>query len=83
HASFYDFLTDKSRSDKFFIDVSAVENNLAFASLRVMEHELRFNIYSLESSYLPNSAVHDLNKRVKDSISTELSYSCRLWGTHV
>ncbi|OJA13993.1 hypothetical protein AZE42_04602, partial [Rhizopogon vesiculosus] len=83
HISFYDFLTDKSRSDKFFIDVSGVENDLAFASLRVMEHELRFNICSLESSYLPNSAVHDLDKRVKDSISTELSYSCRFWGTHV
>ncbi|OJA13985.1 hypothetical protein AZE42_04595, partial [Rhizopogon vesiculosus] len=83
HASFYDFLTDKSRSDKFFIDVSALEIDLAFASLRVMEHELRFNICSLESSYLPNSDVHDLDKRVKDSISTELSYSCRFWGTHV
>src|SRR5882757_7107163 len=83
HASFYDFLTDKSRSDKFFIDVSAVENELAFASLRVMEHGLRFNICSLESSYLPNSAVSDLEKRVKESISPELSYSCRLWGAHL
>jgi hypothetical protein len=83
HASFYDFLTDKSRSDKFFIDVSLVQNHLAFASLRVMERSLRFNICSLESSYLPNSAVPDLEKRVKESILAELSYSCRFWGTHV
>ena len=83
HASFYDFLTDTARSKKFFIDVSSVERDLAFASLGVMKQGLRFNICSLESSYLPNSAVHDLDKRVKDSIPAELAYSCRFWGTHV
>ncbi|OJA13982.1 hypothetical protein AZE42_04599 [Rhizopogon vesiculosus] len=60
YAFFYDFLTNKSRSDKFFIDVSAVENDLEFASLRVMGHELRFNICSLGSSHWPNSVVHNL-----------------------
>lgn len=57
HASFYDFLTDKTRSDEFFVEVSSVRNDLAIASLRVMKEGLRFNICSLESSYLPNSAV--------------------------
>ncbi|OAX30999.1 hypothetical protein K503DRAFT_815941 [Rhizopogon vinicolor AM-OR11-026] len=83
HASLYDFPTDKSRSDKFFIDVSEVENDLAFASLGVMKHELHFNICSLGSSYLLNSAVPNLDTRLKDSISAELSYSCRFWGTRV
>jgi hypothetical protein len=85
HASFYDFLTDKSRSQDFFVDTSSVQSNLAFATLRVMdsEHGLRFNICSLENSYLPNSSVPDLEKRVKESISVELSYSCRFWGAHV
>jgi hypothetical protein len=83
HASFYDFLTNESQSGKFFIDVSLVKRDLAFASLRVMKKELRFNICSLDNSYLPNSAVSDLEKRVKDSISSQLSYSCRFFGTHV
>jgi hypothetical protein len=83
HASFYDFLTDESRSCHFFIDTSLVKSDLAFASLRVMKRDLRFNICSLECSYLPNSAVSDLEKRVKESIPAELSYSCRFWGTHV
>ena len=83
HASFYDFLTNKSRSNEFFVDASLVTSDLAFASLRVMERGLRFNICSLESSYLPNSAVLDLEERVKKSIPVELSYSCRYWGTHV
>ncbi|KAG1800887.1 uncharacterized protein HD556DRAFT_967441 [Suillus plorans] len=85
HASFYDFLTDELRSHDFFVDASAAHRDLAFASLRVMDSErgLRFNICSLENSYLPNSSVPDLEKRVKESIPTELSYSCRFWGTHV
>jgi hypothetical protein len=85
HASFYDFLTDKSRSHDFFVDTSLVQGDLAFATLRVMdsEHGLRFNICSLESSYLPNSSVPDFKKRVKECISVELSYSCRFWGAHV
>jgi hypothetical protein len=83
HASFYDFLTDKLRSDKFFVDVPLAQRDLAFGSLGVMKHDLRFNICSLESSYLPNSDIPDLEERVRKSISAELSYSCRFWGTHV
>jgi len=83
HASFYDFLTDKSRSNKFYVDTSLVQSGLAFASMGVMEHGLCFNICSLESSYLPNSAVLDLSERVKKFIPSQLSYSCRFWGMHV
>jgi len=83
HASFYDFLTDKSRSNKFYVDTSLVKGALAFASMGVMEHGLRFNICSLESSYLPNSAVLDLSERVKRFIPAQLSYSCRFWAMHV
>jgi hypothetical protein len=60
HASFYDFLTDKSWSHNFFVDTSSVQRNLAFAMLQVMEDGLRFNICSLESSYLPNFDVPNL-----------------------
>ncbi|KAG2078667.1 WD40 repeat-like protein [Suillus decipiens] len=84
HPSFYEFLTVSSRSQKFFVDVSPVAQlDLAFASLRIMEKGLRFNICDLETSYLPNSAVPNLQKRVEKSIPAELSYSCRFWGTHV
>ncbi|KAG1845836.1 hypothetical protein F4604DRAFT_1936749 [Suillus subluteus] len=75
--SFYDFLTDHSRSHDFFADVSSIQTDLAFASLWVVECGLHFN------SYLPNSAVPDLHKRVEGSIPAESSYSCRFWGTRV
>jgi hypothetical protein len=55
HASFRDFLMDQSHSGDFFIDVSKVQHDLAFASLQVMEHGLSFNMCDLKSSYLPNS----------------------------
>jgi hypothetical protein len=83
HVSFYDFLTDKLLSHNFFVDTSLVQSDLGSATLQVMENGLRFNICSLESSYLPNSAIPDLAERVKKSILMELSYSCRFWGTHV
>ncbi|KIK44915.1 hypothetical protein CY34DRAFT_584968 [Suillus luteus UH-Slu-Lm8-n1] len=83
HASFRDFLTDKSSSGDFFVDMSNMQRDLAFASLRVMEHDLRFNMCNLKSSYLPNSEDTGLPNRVATSISSQLSYSCRSWATHV
>jgi len=83
HASFPDFLTDESRSSEFFIDTSCIHDNLAFASLGVMKDELQFNICKLPSSYLPNSKVVDLSERVKECISSTLSYSCQFWAVHL
>jgi hypothetical protein len=84
HASFQEFLTHKPSSGDFFVDVTkAQHHDLALASLRVMEHGLRFNICDLKSSYLPNHEDVGLPQRVKTSISPHLSYSCRFWGTHV
>jgi hypothetical protein len=84
HASFQEFLTHESSSGDFFVKVTkAQHHDLALASLRVMEHGLRFNICDLKSSYLPNREDTELPERVKTSISPHLSYSCRFWATHV
>ncbi|KIK34723.1 hypothetical protein CY34DRAFT_17519 [Suillus luteus UH-Slu-Lm8-n1] len=83
HASFRDFLTDQSHSGEFFVDVLKVQRDLAFASLRVMQHELFFNICDLKSSYLPNSEDPGLQERVNRCISPQLSYACRFWPAHV
>jgi hypothetical protein len=83
HASFRDFLTDQSYSGEFFVDISKVQHDLAFASLRVMEHGLSFNICDLKSSYLPNSEDPGLRERVKKCISPHLSYACRFWPVHM
>ena len=83
HASFPDFLIDRDRSGEYFIDVSPVQENLAFSCLLVMENGLRFNICQVPNSYLPNSKVPDLDHRIKEHISPELAYSCRFWTVHV
>jgi hypothetical protein len=83
HASFSEFLTDKDRSGEYFIDLSHIHKNLAGASLGIMQGGLQFNICQLPTSYLPNSEISDLNKRIKQYISAELSYACRFWTDHL
>jgi len=83
HASFYDFLLDKNRSGEFFIDEAEVHHDLALASLRIMQTGLRFNICALSTSYVRNSDVKDLAKKVEENIPMHLLYSCRFWATHL
>jgi hypothetical protein len=83
HSSFHDYLTDCSRSKGFYIDASLHRNDLAFATLQVMKAELHFNICHLKNSYLLNSDIDDLAQKVKQFISSHLSYSCRYWASHV
>jgi len=83
HASFYDFLLDKKRSGEFFIDEADIHHELALSSLCVMQDGLRFNICGLETSYVRNSAVADLEKKIEKNIPLHLLYSCRFWATHL
>jgi hypothetical protein len=83
HASFREFLTDKSSSKDFFVEMSDSQRNLAFGSLRVMADDLRFNMCNLKSSYLSNSEDTELPDRIATCIPSHLSYSCRFWTTHI
>ena len=83
HGSFYDFLTDHSRSGDYFIGEFDIQADLAIASLCVLDGGLCFNICGLETSYLLNSEVPNLAKRVKAKIPLHLSYSCRFWAKHL
>ncbi|KIL65683.1 hypothetical protein M378DRAFT_10566 [Amanita muscaria Koide BX008] len=83
HSSFRDFLTDRNRSGRFFIDAADAHLDLALASLYAMRQKLQFNICRLESSYVRNSEIGDLLQRVRLYISPELSYSCRFLANHV
>ena len=83
HASFYDFLVDKNRSREFFIPQGNVHHDLAIASLSVMHNCLRFNICGLETSYVPNAEVVDLDKRVEKNVPHHLLYACKFWAMHL
>ena len=83
HASFYDFLLDRMRSREFFIEQCDIHHDMAVASLCVMQAGLQFNICGLETSYLCNSEVVGLKKKVEENIPPHLLYSCRFWATHL
>lgn len=82
HTSFRDFLTDESRSGKFYIDLDIAHKHLAAATLRTMHQTLRFNICELGTSHHLNSEVPDLSNRIEKHIPPVLSYSCRFWAEH-
>ena len=57
--------------------------DIAVASLCVLRGGLCFNSCGLQSSYLHNLEVPDLEERVKAKIPPHLSYSCRFWAKHL
>ena len=83
HASFYDFLLDENRSREFFIPKGDVHRDLAVASLSVMRTCLRFNICDLETSYMANAEVADLDKKVEMNIPQYMLYACQFWAKHL
>ena len=48
-----------------------------------MQTNLQFNICGLESSYLANTQIIDLDYRLNNKIGLVLSYGCNHWATHV
>ena len=83
HASFYDFLLDEKRSGEFYIPQDDVHRDIAVASLSVMQAGLRFNICGLQTSYVPNSEVPNLDKKVEENIPPYLLYACQFWASHL
>jgi hypothetical protein len=85
HQSFPDFLSHKDSQcpAKFHFSMQKQSQYLTTAMLQVMNSELKFNICSFPSSYLLNKQVKDLNSRISNCISSQLSYSCRFWTEHI
>ncbi|KAF4612638.1 hypothetical protein D9613_011790 [Agrocybe pediades] len=83
HASFPDFMFDKSRSLRFHCDPGEFHGKLSCFCFGVMAKELHFNICGLETSFLFDSNVPDLQQKIERNISDALFYSCRHWGNHL
>ncbi|KAF8736526.1 WD domain, G-beta repeat, partial [Rhizoctonia solani] len=83
HASFLDFTFNEARSTKFYCDEAKHSQLLAERCFEVMKDQLRFNICGLETSFIPDSTVQDLEARIARSISPTLSYVAYHWGDHV
>ncbi|CAE6473805.1 unnamed protein product [Rhizoctonia solani] len=83
HASFPEYMLDKSRSKEFCCNESKSNEMMVHRCFDVMKLELKFNICALENSYLTDDQVSDLESRVTNFISPTLSYACRHWGSHL
>ena len=82
HTSFRDFLTNKT-SNVFYVDLAEAHHQLAHSCLGFMLDNLKFNICKLESSYLANSDVPDLESRISEHIPSALAYACIHWHDHL
>jgi hypothetical protein len=82
HTSFRDFLTNK-KSAMFYVNLSDSHHQLAHSCLGLMHDNLRFNMCKLESSYIANNDVPDLESRITNDIPPALSYACVSWDNHL
>jgi hypothetical protein len=86
HTSFRDFLTNEDKSGDFYVRVRDAHHQLAHSCLNLLLDPLdglKFNICKLETSYLANDHVEDLNTRVDEHIPPALLYACRFWDDHL
>ncbi|KAL5634823.1 hypothetical protein ACGC1H_002752 [Rhizoctonia solani] len=84
HASFPDFMFDLTRSKAYHCDSEAHHRLLGEHCLeRIKRAQPQFNICGLESSYLPDHMVPNIQKRVANAIPSDLLYACRYWADHV
>jgi hypothetical protein len=86
HTSFRDFLTNKDKSGDFYVGVRNAHHQLAHSCLNLLLDPvdgLKFNICKLETSYLANDDVEDLDTRVNEHIPPALLYACRFWDGHL
>ena len=83
HTSFRSFLKNREKSGDFWVDLRDVHHQMAYSCLNILLDGLKFNICQLETSYLANRDVTDLEVRVDKCIPPVLLYACRHWDDHL
>ncbi|KAH9051943.1 hypothetical protein EDB87DRAFT_627171 [Lactarius vividus] len=83
HTSFRDFLINKEKSGDFSIVLQDAHYGLARSCLDLVLRDLRFNICNIESSYLANKDIQDLEARVSEHLPPPLLYACRFYDGHL
>jgi hypothetical protein len=85
HLSFREFMLSDIQDMRanLLCGTSDQHSSLVSHLFCVMHKGLRFNICDLPTSYLRNSEVPDLQRRLETYIPQELRYSCRFWADHL
>ncbi|KAL5640473.1 hypothetical protein ACGC1H_007653 [Rhizoctonia solani] len=82
-STFPKIMFSKERSKEHFCDAAKHSQLLAQGCFLGMKERLQFNICELESSFLFDEKVDNLQSRIKDRISPTLAYACRYWANHL
>jgi len=83
HASFHDFLIDRTRyAGQIYVDPAQRHMDITVCLLQRMMEGLKKNICQLDGFEL-NTEVQDLYKRKDKFISQPLAYACRYWAEHL
>ena len=83
HTSFRDFLINKEKSGDFWVDLCDAHRQMAHSCLGILPDSLKFNICGLETSYLANKDVTNLEMHIDKHISPALLYACHFWYEHL
>ena len=74
----------KEIENEYYISQAEAERAVLKGCLsNVMAHGLIFNICSLETSFLTNEEVIDMDNRINRCITSALHYSCLNWTSHL
>ncbi|KAG8790501.1 hypothetical protein FRC12_011733 [Ceratobasidium sp. 428] len=84
HESFPNYLLNPTRSGRFYCDPGQQHAHMAqrcFSLIKIPNPP--FNICKLESSYLLDEEVPDIDQRVDKVVCDALLYACRFWAAHL
>ena len=82
HTSFYDYLIS-CEGCAWYLDAEVQKSYIATKCLERMGELLKYNICDLQSGYVLNKDVPDLDNRVAQYIPPSLKYICCSWAHHL
>lgn len=85
HQSFVDFLTSRACPLDFRVTLDAQNERKKTITLAALNRlkDLRFNICRLQTSYIFNSTIPNLQALTERYIPTTLQYCCRYWADYL
>ena len=84
HNAYRDYLIDSKRCTLFDDAFHGnAHRKMTILCLKIMQHELKFNICGLKSSYRMNSQVEDKDSLIGKCIPSYLAYACQYWADHL
>ncbi|KAH7329756.1 hypothetical protein B0J17DRAFT_740343 [Rhizoctonia solani] len=83
HASFSDFIRNTPGPGELGCEETVHSLFMAQRCFAVMRSKLKFNICGLETSFVADGDVLELERRFESSVPAELFYACRYWSYHL